>query len=72
MSKLTVHHYKIHITTYHDEIVAYLSFENERSQIYSLKELTNIIELWKFDGLMGSFGIGTKLAGNATFELVSD
>lgn len=73
MNKLTVLHYEIHLKLYHDELVGYLSFgETETSQLYSLSELCNIINLWKQDALMGSFGIGTKLSRDATFELKSD
>ncbi len=70
----TVHHYWIELQTYHDEIVGRLQYRDEagalqESALYSLGELSNLVELWKTDGLLGSFGIDSVLSESAVFTI---
>lgn len=70
----TVHHYWIELQSYHDEIVGRLQYRDEagslqESALYSLGELSNLVELWKTDGLLGSFGIGSVLSESAVFTI---
>lgn len=65
----TISEYNITLSTYHDEFVARLSFEDQESNLYSLVELCNIIELWKMGALCGSFAIGTILSDKASFTM---
>ncbi len=70
----TVREYSIILSNYHDEIVARVSFVNaageiEESNLYSPGEINNLIALWQMDALLGSFGIGTRLAENARMTL---
>ena len=65
----TVSEYNITLSSYHDEFVARLSFEDQESNLYSLVELCNIIDLWKMGALCGSFAIGTILSDKASFTI---
>ena len=65
----TISEYHITLSTYHDEFVARLSFEDQESSLYSLSEVGNIIELWKMGALCGSFAIGTILSDRASFAM---
>ena len=65
----TISDYSITLSTYHDEIVARLSFDDQESNLYSLAELCNIVELWKMGDLCGSFAIGTILSDKASFTM---
>ena len=65
----TVSEYQITLSLYHDEFVARLSFEDQESNLYSLVELCNIIELWKMGALCGSFATGTVLSDKASFTM---
>jgi hypothetical protein len=62
--------FTIELQIYHTEIVARLQYtdpdtkELQQSGLYSLREIENIIELWRDGYLMGGFGIGTRLAPN--------
>jgi hypothetical protein len=49
--------------------VGRLSFEDQESNLYSMVELCNIIELWKMGALCGSFAIGTILSDKASFTI---
>lgn len=69
-----IREYEVIVSLYHDEIVAKLRFyEAERgtetSQIISLPEVHNTLELWRAGALLGSFGIGTRLSESATFTM---
>lgn len=65
----TIDYYEIELSTYHDEIVGSIQFELdgvvERSQLYNLAEINNILALWRMGELKGSFGVGTVLAEDA-------
>lgn len=65
----TISEYQITLSNYHDEFVARLSFEGQESNLYSLVELCNILELWKMGALCGSFAIGTILSDKARFTM---
>ncbi len=74
---MIVRDYTIQLQTYHDEIVGRLQFinannEREETALYSLGELSNIVACWTVEGgLGGSFAIGTTLARDASFNMVS-
>jgi hypothetical protein len=71
-----VTNYEVVITTYHSIIVARIRYAPDGSDevfesvLYSIAEINNILTLWRMDRLFGSFGIGHKLAANATFQLM--
>lgn len=70
-----VTHYQLRCVQFHDETVAALRFESptgiQASELYSLPEIANVLANWRNGWLKGSFGVGTILAENATFDLVS-
>lgn len=70
-----IREYEIIVKIYHDEPVARIRYsvngETEESNLYSLGEINNMVKLWECDELLGSFGIGTKLARGARFTLVN-
>lgn len=70
----TVRHYWIELQTYHDEIIGRLQYHDEEgvlqeSALYSLGELSNLVELWKADALLGSFGVGSILSQSAVLTI---
>lgn len=71
-----IKHIELVCKVYHDEPVMrlrYLDDEKfEESSLYSVGEINNILHLRKLGDLLGSFGIGTKLAENFTFQLTKD
>ena len=71
---MIVNEYKIKISQYNSNIVARLSFldeqgREEESALYSLDELTNIIQLWKVGHIVGLFANGTVLASDAVLRI---
>ncbi|MBS4041669.1 MAG: hypothetical protein KGZ81_13860 [Flavobacteriales bacterium] len=67
---------EIELSTYHGEIVGRVWYvKNDQSvdcsNLYSLPELNNIVSLFKMGELMGSFGIGHKLANDADIVFYS-
>jgi len=44
----------------------------EESQLYTVPELNEILSAWKREELMGSFGIGYKITGNTSFQLIQE
>lgn len=74
----SVNYYELIFNKYHNEIIVKIRFLNpnndtiELSNNYSLGELCNIIHLWKTGELLGSFGVGTKLADNAAFNIITE
>lgn len=68
----TILAFTIELQIYHDEIIGRLQYidpvtkELQESGLYSLREIENIIQLWRDGYLMGSFGVGTQLANNPT------
>jgi hypothetical protein len=71
---MIVNEYKIKLSQYNSNIVGRLSFldeqgREEESALYSLDELTNIIQLWKVGHIVGSFAIGTDLAVDAVLRI---
>lgn len=65
-----IRHVEIELQIYHGEIVGRLRTETEESSLYSLGELINIIRLWKMGELLGSFGMDSQLAEDASFGLI--
>jgi len=74
----TINYYEIVCRTYHQTPVMRLRYHDtdkndiEESQFYTPVEITNILTIWRMGELLGSFGIGTKLASDATFILCED
>jgi hypothetical protein len=69
-----VREYTILLSMYHDEIVARIRFRlpgesTQDSQTMSLREVPNLLALWRMNALLGSFAIGTVLAHDATFTI---
>lgn len=67
----TIKYFEIICKVYHGTPVQKLRYELNgeivESNLYTQKEITNIITLWKMGELLGSFGIDTVLADNAGF-----
>ncbi len=71
-----VKYFEIVCKVYHGTPVQRLRYEIDgelvESSLYTPKEITNLLCLWKLGELVGSFGIGTKLAENAGFILCEE
>lgn len=66
-----IRHFEIVLSTYHNEIVGRIRTDSEESALYSMPEINNIIALWRMGELYGSFGIGSELASDSTFAIVT-
>ena len=70
-----IREYEIVVKIYHDEPVARIRYsvngEKEESNLYSLGEINNMVKMWEYDELLGSFGIGTKLERGARCTIVN-
>ena len=73
---MLVKYYEIVMLVYHGTTVARLRYTDgdriEESGLFSPREINNLLMLWKDGGLLGSFGAGTRLAPDATFQLCSE
>lgn len=69
----TIHYYEIVMSVYHGTPVGRIRFFNpniediDESGLNTPNELSNILCLWKQGELLGSFGMDTILAPDATF-----
>lgn len=72
----TIKYFEIACKVYHGTPVQRLRYEHNgeiiESSLYTPKEITNILTLWKMGELMGSFGIDTVLAEDAGFILCEE
>lgn len=70
-----VKYYEIVIKQYHTDLVARIRYslgdELIESQLYSIPEINNILQLWRMNELCGSFGLH-QLAQNAQFQIVEE
>lgn len=70
----TIRYIEIVLSLYHCQIVGRIRFEHEgeliESSLYSLREINNVLALWRDKALCGSFALGYNLAKDYTFQLV--
>lgn len=71
-----VNYIEIVISTYHGDINARIRYtinnQLHESALYSLREINNIIVLWRMGELSGSFAIGHTLVKDFQFQLVTE
>ena len=71
----TIHKYKIVTKVYNGDVYYSLVYElegqTEESSWLRDWEVIMVVENWRNDVLLGSFGIGTILAKDATFQIVT-
>ena len=67
-----ISYYEIELSTYHNEIVARIQFPSrtqgiQQSCLMPLRDIGEVLQLWRSGDLLGSFGIGTILDADARF-----
>lgn len=70
---IQIDYFEIEFSNHHGQIMGSIQFDNmgtiERSNLYSINELNQILTHWKNGTLMGSFAIGTRLAKRYSFQI---